>query len=144
MLITIKKILLIGVMISFVHVKSYAEDKKYYLDDANSQQPNYNDPSKPNYMSGTRTDMAPKVEIEDKEQDNKKKDDRCIPPEEIQTIVVNAYDSRYDNSPAGVTSLPQVIGASKLWDEECKKQKQEKERQKLEKMPSHPAVKSAE
>lgn len=56
-------IIILSGIIYFVHVKSYAADKKYYLDDANTHGPNYNNPTKPNYMSGTRTDMAPKIEV---------------------------------------------------------------------------------
>jgi len=50
-----KFFLIIGI-ISFVYVNSYAENNYY-------QQPNYDDPTKSNYMAGTRTDMAPKVDV---------------------------------------------------------------------------------
>ncbi len=60
---SIKRLILVGVMLSSVCINCHAEDKEYYLDDNSYQSPNYNDPSKPNYMKGTRTDMAPKVEV---------------------------------------------------------------------------------
>ena len=105
-------------------IKGYAEDKKYHLD-GNYQAPNYNDPTKPNYVSGTRTDMAPKVGYE---QNNEKKDNNskvCKPSQDV----VRAYDSRYSRNPIdGVLHPIEVIGATKLWEKECEKQKAESEK----------------
>jgi|GEM_PF-6845554 hypothetical protein len=65
-----KRIILFGLAIFFACNNVYAEDKKK---DYDYQQPNYNDPSKPNYMRGTRTDMAPKVEVRATEEETTRK-----------------------------------------------------------------------
>ena len=138
----IGKFILIGAISSCISVTSYAADKTKQ----DYQQPNYNDPSKPNYISGTRTDMAPKVNV-DYEQENKKKDYNCVPSQEIQKEVVDAYDSRYDDTEAGmasptVSSPIRVIEASKLWDKACKDQ--EKESKATKNMPSQSVWGSAD
>lgn len=84
-----RNIILFGMVVSFLRMDSYAEDKKYHLDDADAQRPNYNDPSKPNYMKGSRTDMAPKVEV-----DIDVRDPKLIPEnkeEKRDTKSVNEY-----------------------------------------------------
>ncbi len=64
MLTLLSKIILFVIIGFSLCIKGYAEDKKYHLD-GNYRSPNYNDPTKPNYVSGTRTDMAPKVDVPD-------------------------------------------------------------------------------
>ena len=125
-----EKIILVWLVSFFISINVYAGDERY------KQGTNYSDPNKPNYMRGTRTDMAPKV---DYGQDDKKKSSGnqiCKPSEGV----IRAYDSRYSrNSIDGVLHPVEVVSATKLWEKECEAQKKE-----AEKMPSQPILRSSE
>lgn len=129
------KIILFGSVISFACVNGYTEDKGKDNDYAS---PNYNDPSKPNYMRGTRTDMAPKVEIPD---EKKKEEKFCEPSESIKKEFNRLEEQRGDKSEI-ILFGDTVSGYRRLqedWDKEC----EEKERNK-NKYPSQTVLSPAE
>jgi len=117
--------LILFVIIGFsLCIKGYAEDKKYHLD-GNYRAPNYNDPTKPNYVSGTRTDMAPKVE--NKEQ-SKTKSDFCEPSEKIKKEF-NRLETQKGSKAEVILLGDTVSGYRRLqedWDKECEEKEKSK------------------
>lgn len=120
----IRQFVLIGAISSCISVAGYAADKNNY----DYQQPNYNDPSKPNYMGGTRTDMAPNVEIPNNE--NKEKEKICEPSERVKKEFNRLEDQR--GSEAEIILFPDTVSSHKRlqedWDKECKEKEGNKNR----------------